>query len=207
MSPLARCATRLSVLHSVCVSVRKTGGDIFHTPHIKAQIFDLEYRRPRQSCWKRHSPIYKQGLSAWDVLQEGWSRARVCVCVWVDGWTGGGGESVSSEQSWVESGGSHFTQVTAVVLRDTSTRGESFFNFLIFFKGRIISLSLSVVHCCTRILQSDLIGLCESQQPPRMPMSHSLLKARLCFGMNGAMALWWCLFCVNGVKWQPCGDD
>lgn len=65
----------------------------------------------------------------------------------------------------MESGGSHFTQVTAVVLRDTSTRGESFFNFLIFFKGRIISLSLSVVHCCTRILQSDLIGLCESQQP------------------------------------------
>lgn len=87
----------------------------------------------------------------------------------------------------MESGGSHFTQVTAVVLRDTSTRGESFFCF--FFKGRIICLSPSVVHCCTRILQSDLIGLCESQQPPRMPMSHSLLKARLCFGMNGAMAL------------------
>lgn len=88
----------------------------------------------------------------------------------------------------MESGGSHFTQVTAVVLRDTSSRGESFF-FFVFFKGRIISLSLSVVHCCTRILQSDLIGLCESQQPPRMPMSHSLLKARLRFGMNGAMAL------------------
>ena len=100
VSPLACCTTRLSVLHSVCVPVRKTGGDIFHTPHIKAQIFDLEYRRPRQSCWKRHSPIYKQGLSAWDVLQEGWSRARVCVCVCVGGRVGVGSPSAVSRAEW-----------------------------------------------------------------------------------------------------------
>lgn len=50
---------------------------------------------------------------------------RDTVC----GWTGGGGESVTSEQRRAESGGSHFTQVTAVVLRDTSTEGESFLFF------------------------------------------------------------------------------
>lgn len=52
-----------SVRHGVCVPVMKTPGDVFHARHIKVQIFDPEYRlRPRQSCWKRHSPIYKQGV-------------------------------------------------------------------------------------------------------------------------------------------------
>lgn len=82
------CYTTVQYLvHSVCVQVRKTWGDIFHTPHIKVQIFDLEYRRARQSCWKRHSPIYKQGLSDRDVLQREWSRARECGWVGrMDGW-------------------------------------------------------------------------------------------------------------------------
>lgn len=39
----------------------KTPGDVFHVRHIKVKTFDPEYSRPRQSCWKRHSPIYKQG--------------------------------------------------------------------------------------------------------------------------------------------------
>lgn len=43
--------------------------------------------------------------------------------MWVDGW--GWGARQQLEQSRAESRGSHFTQVTAVVLRDISTQGES----------------------------------------------------------------------------------
>lgn len=189
MSPLARCATRLSVLHSVCVPVRKTGGDIFHTPHIKAQIFDLEYRRPRQSCWKRHSPIYKQGLSAWDVLQEGWSRARVCVCVcgWTDGRVGVGSPSAASRAEWRV--GAHISLRWPLLSLEIHRLGVKVF-FVFFLKGELFVFP--------RLLFTAALG------------SYSriwLASANHSSPMNGAMALWWCLFCVNGVKWQPCGDD
>lgn len=70
----------LSKRTTQCLCSRKTPGDIFHIPHIKAQIFDLQYRRPRQSCWKRHSPIYKQGFY-WPrrVAERVKQSERVCV--------------------------------------------------------------------------------------------------------------------------------
>ena len=139
VSPLARCTTRRSVLHSVCVPVRKTGGDIFHTPHIKARIFDLEYRRPRQSCWKRHSPIYKQGLSAWDVLQEGWSRARECVCgcgcVCVGGRVGVGSPSAASRAEWRV--GAHISLRWPLLSLEMHQVGVKVFFFFCFFKGEL----------------------------------------------------------------------
>lgn len=156
---MACYTTGASVVHGVCVQVRKTGGDVFHAPHIKVQIFDLEYRRLRQGCWKRHSPIYKQGLSDRDVLQEEWSGARECV--WVDGWGWGVGHQPA--ESRAESGGSHFTQVTAVVLRDISTQGERVFFFL---KNLFL-------------LPSPLLtstGSYRGRSALRMPMSHSLFK-------------------------------
>lgn len=81
----------------------------FHTLHIKAQIFDLKHWQPQQNCWRRHSPIYKHGLSDWDVLLKGWSRVEEC------GWTGWGETSVSPV-SKADSASSRYIQVTAVVL-------------------------------------------------------------------------------------------
>lgn len=116
---LISVTSALSVRLSVCVQVRKTLADIFHTRHIKVQILDLEHRRPQQSCWKRHSPIYKQGSSDWIVLQE---EQRKSVCGWTSGRVGVGSPSAANRarkrEREKESGGSHFTQVTAVVRRD-----------------------------------------------------------------------------------------
>lgn len=55
-----------------------------YTSHQSKEIFDLKHWRPQQNCWRRHSPIYKHGLSDWDVLLKGWSRVEEC------GWTGWG---------------------------------------------------------------------------------------------------------------------
>lgn len=55
-----------------------------YTSHQSKEIFDLKHWWPQQNCWRRHSPIYKHGLSDWDVLLKGWSRVEEC------GWTGWG---------------------------------------------------------------------------------------------------------------------
>lgn len=40
--PWCVCVCEVNVAHSVYVQVKNAAGDIFHTPHIKVQIFDLE---------------------------------------------------------------------------------------------------------------------------------------------------------------------
>lgn len=166
---LACYTTRVNVVHSVCVPVRKTPGDIFHTLHIKVQIFDLEYRRPQQSCWKRHSPIYKQGLSETCCRRS--EAERESVCGWVDGPVGVGSLSPASraQQRAEEEEGecSHFTQVTAVVLRDKSTQGESFF---FFFQASPPLLFISTL--CGHAVRGDRPLWVTAAL--RMPMSHSL---------------------------------
>lgn len=86
---LEMCWKRL-VIHLCGVSSRRA---FFHTLHIKAQIFDLKYWQPQQNCWRRHSPIYKHGLSDWDVLLKGRSRVEEC------GWTGWWGNECVTDQS------------------------------------------------------------------------------------------------------------
>lgn len=45
------------------IRVDEAPGALFPAPHIKAEIFDLKCRQPQLNCWRRHSPIYKHGLS------------------------------------------------------------------------------------------------------------------------------------------------
>lgn len=67
--------------------------------------------------------------------------------MWVGGWVV---ESVTSEH---RAGGSHYTPVTAVVLRDKSTRGESFF-FILFYTFKINHFLQVVYSIHHRIMQS-----------------------------------------------------
>lgn len=91
----------------------------------------------------------------------------------------GGGVASMSPVSKSDSGSSHFIQVTAVMLWDSSVYicrwggGHSLAGIFQFFGLLWISIALP-------------------------------LKTMLCSGMNEDVALWWCLFCVSEVKWQPC---
>lgn len=195
-----------SVRHSVCVPVMKTPGDVFHAWHIKVQIFDPEYRlRPRQSCWKTHSPIYKQGVVWPRRLAE---RVKPSERVRVGGWTDGRvgvGEVRHQLAEHSADRGAHITlRWPPLSLEIFQLGGESFS----FSSPNLCLLHLLAASRHAGIVQLGMIGPPWITTVARMPTSPIPLKSPgSVFGMNGDVVLWWCLFCVNGVKWQPCGVD
>lgn len=141
-----------------------------YTSHQSKEIFDLKHWRPQQNCWRRHSPIYKHGLSDWDVLLKGWSRVEEC------GWTG-----------WGE-------RVCHQLVKQTLVAHITF-RWLLLYSEMVQFISVVGVTLCGR----DFSNFWRLRISIVVP-----LKAMFPSGVNEDVALGWCLFCVGGVKWQPC---
>lgn len=100
----AYCSAGVSLLHSVCVQVRRKllGTSSIHCTS-KCRYLIWNTGGLRRAAGK-DTPLFINGLSGWDVLQKAWSKSRECV--WVD--RIGGVESVCHQLA-EQSAGAHIT--------------------------------------------------------------------------------------------------
>lgn len=143
----------------------------------------------------KDTPLFiTQGLSERDALPKEWSRAREFVWVDCGGWR-------DRHQLTELREGAHITLRWPLLSLKIFKLGVK---VLFFFHNLpvLCALLYSTPVSCSREWFGSVIH--SSRTDAKVPPP---LKVVLRFGMNGDVALWWCLFCVSGVKWQPCGDD
>lgn len=156
-----KCSAGVSVLHSVCVQVSKTPGDIFHTSKQRYLIW-ITVGLGRAAG--KDTPLFINGLSDQDVLQKEWSGARECV--WVDWW---GVESPSPVSRAEQRLGAHISLRWPLLSLEIFQLGVKVFFFL--------RMCFSFTVCCLLVHWDHTVG---NVWPlwitavARMPMSHSL---------------------------------
>lgn len=198
------CSTRC-----LCSSNENSGRRLPRTTHQSADIWSRIQAQASAELQEKTLPYLWTGGCLTETARRKSEAERESVCGWVDGrmdgQTGGGWRGPSPVSRAQHRPGAHITfRWPPLSLEIFQLGGESFS----FSSPNLCLLHLLAAFRHAEIVQSGMIGPPWITAVARMPTSSIPLKSPgSVFGMNGDVALWWCLFCVNGVKWQPCGVD